>query len=234
MSSDNVNPDEIKQFNAIGKNWWDPEGPMRMLHRMNPTRLEFINQHSSLKQKKILDVGCGAGLLSEAMAKQGATVDAIDMADEVIDAAKQHANDHSIPIDYQVANINDWAKTHQTHYDIITCLECLEHVPEPNVMIKQCAACLKPGGKLFLSTINRHALAFLGAIVAAEYILRWLPVGTHQYKKFIKPSELSSWCRDAKLDVTDISGFSYHFLSRRFTLSGQTQMNYILCAEKPQ
>lgn len=234
MHSDNVNPDEIKQFNAIGADWWNPDGPMRMLHRMNPTRLEFITRDNPLEKKKILDVGCGAGLLSEAIAKQGAIVDAIDMGEDVIEVAKQHVSDQSFSINYQVANINDWAKTHNNHYDIITCLECLEHVPEPNIMIEQCAACLKPGGKLFLSTINRHALAFLGAIVAAEYILRWLPIGTHQYKKFIKPSELSRWCRDAELNVTEISGFSYHFLSRRFTLSEQTQMNYILCAEKPK
>lgn len=229
-----VDQQEINKFNQLAANWWDPTGPMQPLHQLNPVRLGFIEQQTSINNKTILDIGCGAGLLTEAMAKKGARTTGIDAGNEVITVAQQHAADQPLTINYQCTSAEDFLQANpNTHFDIITCMELLEHVDNPNELLTTCWQLLKPGGLLFLSTINRTAKAFLFAIVGAEYLTRKLPIGTHHYQKFIRPAELEEWAQAAGFVLTNIQGMHYRLLQQDFTLAQDVSINYITCHQKP-
>lgn len=235
MSKDNqnVSPDEIHKFNEFAKDWWDPQGSMKPLHILNPLRLGYVETHTSLSGKQVADIGCGVGLLSEALAKAGATVTALDLSPGAIEAAKAHAITSHLKIDYQVCAAETLAETSPEKFDVITCMEMLEHVPDPSAVIDACTQLVKPGGKIFFSTINRTPQSFLTAIVGAEYVLGLLPRGTHHYKKLIRPSELDQWSRSAGLKLIDLSGVQYNPFTERCHLNQHVQVNYICCYEKP-
>ncbi len=228
----NVNPEEIKKFDAVAKNWWDTEGSMKPLHLLNPVRLSYIKRHVELRGKIVLDVGCGGGILTESLADEGATVTGIDLSNAALEVAKNHAIENELTIDYQEISVESLAKQQPASFDVITCMELLEHVPEPAQIIECCARLLKPDGKLFLSTLNRTPKAFLVAIVGAEYVLNWLPRGTHHYRDFIRPSELDGWAQSAGLLLADISGLTYSVFSQQFCLSKNLDINYLGCYEK--
>ncbi len=229
----NVDPNEIHKFSDIASTWWDPKGPMKPLHALNPHRLDYIQQHSKLVNQRVLDVGCGGGLLSEAMAKQGALVTGIDMSEKALNAAKAHAEQGGVNVDYLHTTAEALAQSKPAPFDVITCLEMLEHVPDPQSIVNACVECLKPGGRVFFSTINRNPKAFLMAIVGAEYILNLLPKGTHEYAKLIKPSELHGFCHNAQLTLIDMVGIHYNPLTNRFHLNQNPDVNYMVCYEKP-
>ena len=228
--STNSNPVELQQFNKMAQDWWDLHGPCKPLHQMNPVRLAYIEQHAALRGQKVLDVGCGGGILAEAMTRAGAHVTALELADEVIAVARAHALQQGLTIDYQMEPVEEHADKHPGQYDVITCLEMLEHVPEPASVIKAIQSLLKPDGVAFFSTINRHPMAFIQAIVGAEYVLRLLPKGTHSYRHFIKPSELDAALREAGLDVKHVQGMGYNPLTERFYLKNDVSVNYLMCA----
>lgn len=232
--SSNVDPAELARFADLAASWWDPQGPSRPLHELNPARLAFVRQHAALKGARVLDVGCGGGILSEAMAAEGADVVAIDLAPEVIAVARLHALETGIAIDYRVQAVEDLAAAEPERFDLLTCMEMLEHVPDPAAVIEAAAGLLKPGGCLIVSTLNRTPRAFALAIVGAEYVARLLPRGTHRYDKFIRPSELGGWLRDSGLTLTDVRGLSYNPLLRRARLSEDTAVNYLAAARRPQ
>ncbi len=228
-AAQNVDPAEIAKFEALASRWWDPESEFKPLHEINPLRLNYIEQHcDGLAGKKILDVGCGGGLLSEGMARRGAEVTGIDMGEAPLTVAKLHLYESGQKVDYQQSTAEAFAEKHPEQYDIVTCLEMLEHVPDPSSVIAACAKLVKPGGQLFLSTINRNAKAFTFAIIGAEYLLKMLPKGTHEYQKFIKPSELSTWCRQADLTPIDITGMSYNPFSKTYKLGAGVDVNYLI------
>jgi len=230
----NLDPNEIAKFDALADEWWDPNGPMKPLHQLNPLRLQFITQQIPLRNKHILDVGCGGGLLSEVMQKEEASVVGIDLSDAVIQAAKQHAEQNQLNIDYQIISVEDYAAKHLEQFDIVTCMELLEHVPNPSQIINACEQATKPGGFLFFATINRNLKSFLMAIVGAEYILNLLPRGTHHYDKLIKPSELTQMAKQCGLQLHDIQGIEYRPFSGQFELSKNTDVNYLICYQKPR
>lgn len=236
--------DEIARFDQLARNWWDENGPMRPLHQMNPTRLSFIRQHidhfcnrkqhgqRALKKLSVLDIGCGGGILSEPLARLGANVSAIDLSNELIEIAKQHAIKTGLSINYQCVDAYDLLKKRK-RFDIITALEVIEHVPNPEEFIKTATELLKPGGILFLSTLNRTPASYLTAIIGAEYVLRWLPKGTHQWQKFIKPSEIADFLGSANFKIYDLTGITYNPLNQAFALNpNRLNVNYILCAVK--
>ncbi len=229
----NVDPAELSKFDALASRWWDPEGECKPLHKLNPVRLSFINQHTALSGKRVLDVGCGGGLLSEALANAGAEVTAIDMAESPLSVAKLHLLESGLEVDYQHSSAEAFAEQHPDSFDVVTCMELLEHVPEPLSLIRSCAALLKPGGHLFLSTLNRNARSFIEAIVGAEYILRMLPKGTHRYDRFIRPSELARWCRACDLELDTLQGMHYNPLTQQFSLSDSLDVNYVTHLRKP-
>jgi 2-polyprenyl-6-hydroxyphenyl methylase/3-demethylubiquinone-9 3-methyltransferase len=228
----NRDEQEIHKFDQLGHHWWDLEGPLKPLHQINPLRLQFILQHTTLPQKKVLDVGCGGGILSESLAKNGAQVTGIDLSAKAIAAAQQHAQNQNLIVHYQVSSVEALAEQMPEQFDVITCMELLEHVPDPLSVVQACAQLLKPGGKLFFSTINRNLKAYLGAIIGAEYILGLLPRGTHDYKKFIRPAELASWARAAHLQLLDSQGLGYHLLNSKYYLTPRTGINYFMCLQK--
>jgi 2-polyprenyl-6-hydroxyphenyl methylase/3-demethylubiquinone-9 3-methyltransferase len=228
----NVDQNEINKFSALASRWWDKDGEFKPLHEINPYRLAFIQRHVPVNGQTILDVGCGGGILSEAMAAEGATVTGIDLAEASLQVAKLHLLESKLKVNYQCIAVETLAEQQPQHYDAITCLEMLEHVPDPASIIQACSKLVKPGGKLFFSTINRNPKAFLQAIVGAEYLLNLLPKGTHEYNKFIRPSELSEWLRAAELSIVDSTGLSYNPLTRRYSLINSLDVNYIICAEK--
>ena len=229
----NIDFNEISKFSQLAAQWWDPNGKCRPLHIINPLRVDYIKQQvGCLENKRVLDVGCGGGILSESLAKFGADVTAIDLADESLAVAQLHAKENNLVISYQKQTVEDHAKEHPTYYDVITCMELLEHVPDPFSIIQACATLLKPNGKLFLSTINRNHKAKLLLIYGAEYIARMVPKGTHDFNRFIRPSELMNWVEQAKLDVEDIIGMEYHILKNEFKLGPNIDVNYILTAQK--
>lgn len=227
-NKNNVDIQEIEKFNLLAHKWWDPTSEFKPLHEINPLRLSFIKSSVNIKGKKILDVGCGGGILSESLANEGADVTGIDQGDRVIKIAKLHAKESGIKVKYKHINIEDFYKNTDERFDVITCLEMLEHVPDPNSIINTCSKLLMPGGKIYFSTINKNLKAFLFAIIGAEYILNLLPKGTHEYKKFIKPSQLQAWANSNGLSFDSIIGMTYNPITRKYKLSQDTSVNYIV------
>ena len=228
----NVDPAELAKFDALAHRWWDPDGESRPLHDLNPVRLAYVRDRSELRGAEALDVGCGGGLLSEALAREGATVTAIDLAPQVLDVARLHLHESNLSVDYRAISVEGLAEEAPARYALVTCMEMLEHVPDPGSVIEACARLLQPGGRLFVSTLNRTPQAFALAIVGAEYLLRLLPRGTHRYAQFIKPSELGAWLRAAGLELEDVSGLHYEPFTRRAWSGGRTDVNYLACARK--
>lgn len=228
MSTPNSDDAEIAKFSRFSAHWWDPDGELQTLHVINPVRLGFIQQKSPLKDKAVIDIGCGGGLLSEAMAKIGANVTGIDLSEEALNVAKLHAKKSGLEIEYLLTPAEKIAKERPAEFDVVTCLEMLEHVPDPAAIIQAAAALLKPGGQLFVSTLNRTMKSYLFAIIGAEYVAKILPKGTHDYAKFIRPSEIDEWARKAGLRVTDIIGLKYHVLTKQATLDQDISVNYIM------
>lgn len=234
MSEINVNPAETAKFDRIAARWWDPNGESRPLHDLNPVRLNYVAERVVLKRARVLDVGCGGGILSEALAAAGADVVGIDLAPRVLDVARLHLHESGQKIDYREISVEALAQESPGTFDAIACMELLEHVPDPGSVIAACAALLKPGARLFLSTLNRTPLAFGAAIAGAEYALNLLPRGTHHYAQFIRPSELASALRSAGLELEDLSGLAYNPLTRRARIAQSTQVNYLACTRKPE
>jgi len=232
-ASANYHQSELDKFASIAGRWWDPQGPQKPLHALNPVRLEYVIERLPLAGKKVLDVGCGGGLLSETMALAGAEVTAIDLAPELVTTARLHALESGAKVDYRVQSVEALAEEHPGAFDAITCMELLEHVPNPQAIVAACAQALKPGGCLFLSTINRTPAAFALAIALAEYVARLLPKGTHQYDHFIRPSELAVWLRRAGLQLEDVSGVRYIPFVETAKLTDRIDINYLATAVKP-
>lgn len=229
MSHVNVDPIEIEKFQSIASRWWDPQSEFKPLHEINPIRVDYIESRSGdLTAKDILDIGCGGGILTEALALKGANVTGIDMAEMSLKVARMHLHESELEIDYQMITAEQFAKQNAGKFDIVTCLEMLEHVPDPASIVAAAASLLKPGGQLFFSTINRNPKAFVLAILGAEYILNMLPKGTHEYKKFIKPSELASAVRDNQMEVLDITGITYNPLTKHYRLARDIDVNYLM------
>lgn len=234
MTTTNVDPDEIAKFEALASRWWDPKSEFKPLHDINPLRANWIEERSQVFGQNLVDVGCGGGLLTEAMAQRGAKVVGIDMGEAPLTVARIHQLESQLEIDYRRTTAEQFAEDHPEAFDVVTCLEMLEHVPDPSAVISACAKLAKPGGSLYFSTINRNPKAFAFAIVGAEYILGLLPKGTHDYGKFIKPSELAQWIRDAGLDVQEMTGLTYNPILRRYALNAQDiSVNYMVRATKP-
>ncbi len=229
----NFNQAELDKFGALANRWWDPDGPQKALHALNPARLGYVADRTTLRNAEVLDVGCGGGLLSEALAREGAHVTALDLSPELVKVARLHGLESGVKVDYRVQSVESLAVEKAGHFDAITCMEMLEHVPDPAAIIQACATLLKPGGKLFLSTLNRTPAAFALAIVGAEYVARLLPKGTHQYRDFIKPSELAAWLRAANLQLEDVSGLMYEPWRNAARVVSRTDVNYLACAAKP-
>lgn len=224
----NLDHGEIAKFEALAARWWDPHSEFKPLHDINPLRLDYIDQRAGLAGKQVLDVGCGGGLLSEAMATRGATVTGIDMGEAPLTVAKLHQLESGVRVDYRRITAEELAAEQPARFDVVTCLEMLEHVPQPDSVIAACARLVKPGGHVFFSTINRNPKAYLFAIIGAEYVLKLLPKGTHDFSKFIRPSELARWGRDAELSLREITGMTYNPLTRRYALSRDTDVNYLV------
>ena len=229
----NASQSELDKFGALARRWWDPQGPQRPLHELNPARLGYVRDRTRLADAAVLDVGCGGGLLSEALAREGARVVALDLAPELIDVARLHLLESGLAVDYRLQSVEALAAEAPAAFDAITSMEMLEHVPDPGSVLAACARLLKPGGRLFLSTLNRTPMAFAVAIVGAEYLARLLPAGTHDYRQFIRPSELAAWLREAGLQLEDVSGLAYDPVRRRARVGGGTAVNYLACAVKP-
>ena len=229
----NVDPEEIAKFEALASRWWDPNSEFKPLHEINPLRLNYIDQCASLKGKKVLDVGCGGGILSESMAVRGAQVTGIDMGEAPLNVAKLHALESGVELDYRKIAVEQIAEEEAGSYDIVTCLEMLEHVPDPASVVAACSKLVKPEGHCFFSTINRNTKSLLFAIVGAEYILKLLPKGTHEHKKFIKPSELSQYARNASLAVNNLIGMTYNPFTKVYKLENDVSVNYLMHCNKP-
>ncbi|MBB6599682.1 bifunctional 2-polyprenyl-6-hydroxyphenol methylase/3-demethylubiquinol 3-O-methyltransferase UbiG [Luteimonas sp. MC1825] len=229
----NFRQSELDKFAALATRWWDPDGPQKPLHALNPVRLAYVQARAPLPGRRVLDVGCGGGLLSEAMARTGAEVTAIDLADELVKVARLHGLESGLKVDYRLQSVEALADEMPGAFDTVTCMEMLEHVPDPGAILGACARLLKPGGRLFVSTLNRTPAAFALAIVGAEYIARLLPRGTHQYRDFIKPSELAAWLRGVGLELEDVSGMVYEPGRNAARLSSRTDVNYLACARRP-
>lgn len=229
----NADPNELAKFSELAHRWWDPTGEFRPLHQINPLRLAWIEGKARLAGKRVLDVGCGGGILAEAMARAGATVKGIDLAEKPLAVARLHGLESGVPVDYEAISAEDLARREPGAYDVVTCLEVLEHVPDPARTVRACAALARPGGQLFFATINRNPKSYLLAIIGAEYVLGLLPRGTHDYAKFIKPSELSRWCRDAGLDVGHLVGMTYNPLTQVYALGRDADVNYLVHATRP-
>ena len=231
----NVDHKEIEKFSALAHRWWDPEGEMKPLHDINPLRLDFIRQHTDgLVHKQVLDVGCGAGILSEALAAEGAAVTGIDLAEESIEVARLHLYESSLQVDYHTVSVEQFAQDHGGCFDVLTCMEMLEHVPDPDSVVRACARLVKPGGKLFFSTINRNLKSYVMAILGAEYILKLIPQGTHQYERFIRPGELYTSLEQADCTTLATTGIHYNPLTRHYKLGSNIDVNYLLCAQRDE
>ena len=231
----NADPQELAKFSELAHRWWDPDSEFRPLHQINPLRLDWIESHVRVAGQRVLDVGCGGGILSDAMARRGAEVLGIDLAAKPLKVAQLHAMEAATPsVEYREIAVEALATEQPARFDIVTCMEMLEHVPDPSSIVNACAALVKPGGYLFFSTLNRNAKAFLFAIVGAEHVLKLLPKGTHEYAKFIRPSELAQWCRASGLELTDTRGLEYNPITQRYGLSGDTSVNYLIACRKPR
>lgn len=224
----NADPVELDKFSQLAHRWWDPNSEFKPLHDINPLRLNWIDAHAGLAGKKVLDVGCGGGLLSEGMSDKGATVTGIDLSDKALGVARLHLLESGRSVDYRKISAEELAAEQPASYDVVTCMEMLEHVPNPASTIAACAALVKPGGHVFFSTINRNPKAYLFAVVGAEYVLKLLPKGTHEYAKFIKPSELSRWAKSVGLEPDELIGMSYNPLTKIYGLGRDTSVNYLL------
>ena len=234
----NFSQAELDKFGALAQRWWDPQGPQKALHALNPVRLEYVagrlrDDGAFLSGARVLDVGCGGGLLSEALAGEGADVVALDLAPELVQVARLHGLESGVRVDYRLQAVESLAAEAPASFDVVTCMEMLEHVPDPAAIVTACATLLRPGGRLFLSTLNRTPAAFALAIVGAEYVARLLPRGTHHYRDFIRPSELAGWLRGAGLVLEDVSGLAYEPWRAAARLSSRTDVNYLACARKP-
>ena len=223
----NVDPTEIAKFSELAARWWDPHGDFRPLHELNPVRLDYIDRMAGLRGKQVLDVGCGGGILAESMAQRGATVTGIDAAESPLAVARLHQIDSGVAVDYQQSTAEQLCEHESASYDIVTCMELLEHVPEPRSVVSACAHLVKPQGHVFFSTINRNLKAYALVVLGAEYLLRMLPVGTHDYSRFIRPSELDEWAREAGLVLTALDGVRYHPLTRHYSLTRSVDVNYM-------
>jgi 2-polyprenyl-6-hydroxyphenyl methylase/3-demethylubiquinone-9 3-methyltransferase len=230
----NVDPAEIARFEAAASRWWDPQGEMKPLHDLNPVRLQYVERAGPLAGRKALDVGCGGGLLAEAMARKGARVTGIDMADDLIKVAMLHALESGVDLAYLVEPAEQHAEQHAGEYDVVTCMEMLEHVPDPAAVIAALAQLVRPGGHVFVSTLNRTPRSYALAVIGAEYVLRLLPPGTHTYEKFIRPSELRRWAQEAGLGLVDIAGLEYDPFSRQTTLTSDASVNYLMHLRRPE
>lgn len=231
--STNFDQAEVNKFDALASRWWDKTSEFKPLHDINPLRVEYITQRFDVAGKSVLDVGCGGGILSEALAKAGAKVTGIDAGEGPIEVAKMHLFESELDVDYQQCLAETWAAQHPERYDAVCCLEMLEHVPDPASVIQACADLVKPGGHLFFSTINRNPKSYALTILAAEYLLNMVPKGTHDYSKYIKPSELATWLRQANLQLVETSGMSFNPLSRDFRISSDVDANYLMYVRKP-
>ena len=233
-NSANVDVNEVNKFEAMASRWWDPEGECKPLHEINPLRLDYIDSLASIKDKKIIDVGCGGGILSESMALRGADVTGIDMGENPLAIARLHLHETGASVNYQKSSAEEYAELNANSFDIVTCMELLEHVPDPASTIASCVKLVKPGGHVFFSTINRNAKAYAMAILGAEYIMQILPRGTHDFTKFIKPSELEKWARHAGLTLKDLKGISYNPFNKLFFVSNDVSVNYMACMSCPK
>ena len=233
QASPNVSPDEIARFGKLAARWWDPDGESRPLHDLNPVRLGYVAARMDLRGARVADVGCGGGLLSEALARSGAEVTGIDLGEKVIEVARLHLHESNLNVDYRVQSSAALAATEPASFDAVCCMELIEHVPDPAALVADLANLVRPGGLVFMSTINRTPAAFGAAILGAEYLLRMLPRGTHHYGKFLKPSELGRLLRHTGLELEDVTGLGYNPVNRKAWLSRITSVNYVLCARKP-
>lgn len=231
--TDNVDQQEIRKFEALAARWWDPDSEFRPLHEINPLRVGFITERVNPAGRRCLDIGCGGGILSEALAHHGADMTAIDMAEASLAVARLHQLESGLDIRYEQVSAESLAEREPGQYDIVTCLEMLEHVPDPTAVVDACARLVRPGGHVFFSTINRNPKSWLFAIVGAEYVLNLLPRGTHEYARFIRPSELDAWCRPAGLERGDSSGLGYNPLTRRYFLQKNVDVNYLVHYRRP-
>ena len=230
----NLDPTEVNKFNELASRWWDENSEFKPLHQINPLRVNYINERTSLAGKLVLDVGCGGGLLTEGMAALEAQVTGIDLAPDSLEVARLHLLESGYSIDYQLIEAAQLKLSHSGHFDVVTCLEVLEHVPDPAELIRDCAAMLKPGGHLVLSTLNRNIKSFMGAIVGAEYLLGLVPKGTHDFERFIKPSEMNRWAQSAGVQLQDITGITYKPLSKTFVLAPDIDINYLAHFRLPE
>ena len=228
----NFNQAELDKFNELAHRWWDPQGPQKALHALNPARLGYVAARTTLRGARVLDVGCGGGLLSEALAGEGAEVTALDLAPDLLKIARLHGLESGVKVDYRQRPVEALAAEMPESFDAVTCMEMLEHVPDPASVLRACATLLKPGGQLFLSTLNRTPAAFALAIVGAEYVARLLPKGTHRYQDFIRPSELAAWLREGGLQLEDVSGLVYEPWRNAARIGRRTDVNYLACARK--
>jgi 2-polyprenyl-6-hydroxyphenyl methylase/3-demethylubiquinone-9 3-methyltransferase len=230
----NADPQELAKFSELAHRWWDAGGEFKPLHQINPLRLDWIDAIAALRGKRVLDVGCGGGILAESMARRGANVLGIDLAAKPLKVAQLHALESGTDsLEYREQSAEDLAAGSPQAFEVVTCMEMLEHVPDPPSVVRACAQAAKPGGRVFFSTINRNPKAFVFAIIGAEHVLRLLPKGTHEYARFIRPHELAQWCRDAGLDVQELKGLQYNPLTGRYWLSGDTSVNYLVACAKP-
>lgn len=228
----NVDAAEIAKFSELAHRWWDPNSEFKPLHEINPLRLKWIDGLASLAGKKVLDVGCGGGILAEAMAGAGATVSGIDLSDKALKVARLHLYESGKQVDYQLVSAEDHAEQHAGEFDVVTCMEMLEHVPDPASVVAACARLVKPGGWVFFSTLNRNAKSYLFAVIGAEYVLKLLPRGTHDYAKFIKPAELARMAREAGLDTDELIGMTYNPLTKVYRLEADTDVNYLMATRR--
>jgi 2-polyprenyl-6-hydroxyphenyl methylase/3-demethylubiquinone-9 3-methyltransferase len=228
----NADPAELQKFAALAHRWWDPASEFKPLHDINPLRLDYIDRNAGLHGKRVLDVGCGGGILSESMAGRGAAVMGIDLGEKALKVAQLHRLESGAEVEYRLVAVETLAEEQPESFDVVTCMEMLEHVPDPAAVVQACARLAKPGGKVFFSTLNRNPKSYLLAVIGAEYLLNMLPKGTHSYEKFIKPSELSSWCRSTGLEVSGIAGMSYNPINKRYSLGSDVSVNYIMQTAK--
>lgn len=234
MNFNNADPQELAKFSELAHRWWDPESEFRPLHQINPLRLAWIDSLSPLNGQEVLDVGCGGGILSDSMARKGARVLGIDLSTKALKVAQLHALEAAtLNVTYREIAAEALAQDAASRFNVVTCMEMLEHVPDPASVVRACATLVKPGGTVYFSTINRNLKSFLFAIVGAEYLLKLLPKGTHEYAKLIRPSELASWCRDAGLELTDTRGMEYNPITKRYSFSADTSVNYLFSCRRP-